>query len=793
MAKLDEVRKVVNEVVSNINYNLDDLEPIEILCNILNVLYRAKHNMPYVINSDSIFDNARESGEYLPIFSDEPMLQVDRLWGQYINNWIYKLLSLNHDDYSAIYPEIVDKVIINSGYVNSSDYFHPQSLSKLVISLVNSKKVKTLYNPFAGIGSYAIGFQGVYYGQEEDVQVRLLGLLRMDAFDIHFAYLKKDDSIANWDSQNAECIVSTPPFGAKIGGDYPSEFIGMTYDEYVINQFLKSNSTYAYFVVPRNFCNQNACESFSLRKDISEKGYLEMVISLPAGIFVNTGIATSLIVLNKKRGVKEPVRFIDAQKLYFSKNRKEKELDVQSILNLVHDSEQENCALIRLEEIRDYDYNWGAELYISRKNEIIPDGFQVVEFHEIAEPIRQNRTNSETEGHLVTIAQLSTDVTDIKRTPESFELSDNLRNAYKLEEPALLLSRIGVLKPTYCYASAENPVFVHPNVKAFRIIAEWVNPSYLCLELSKQNNLVVGAIIPHINLDQILRIRMFFPSIEAQQSYEEQGRLYNEFVYSSKLAKAREIGLQEVIDKKKSEYMIEVRNRKHDMKTPMTQLRNTLTLLEAFANKLPEESAIQLHNYISRQKVALDTLSEIVRHLADEDVFSEPEVLDIETILSSFACKNEKYSIVYVPDSIALTEVVGKEKAKVHMGKSDLLRLINNIIENAVNHGFVENKSNYELMITLSIEGDSYLIDFTNNGKPLPKGMDKARYGMKGVKGKDSEGQGTGGYVVKSIVEHYGGDYDVFTREWAGKTLTDVIVKLPIYLEDEQIQNPMDR
>ncbi len=787
MAKLDDVRKVVNEVVSNLNHHFDDLEPFDILCTILNVLYRAKHDMPYVIKSDCIIDSAENNVESLPVFSLYSTYDLERIGFQIINDSINKLLSLNHDDYCEIYPEIVDRVIINygKGTVNYSDYLLSESLSKLVVSLVNSKNIKTIYNPFAGLGSYAIGFKGLYNGQESNEQVRLLALLRMDAFDNNYALIERVDSILNWDVQDAECVVSTPPFGVRIGGDYPSKFIGMTYDEYVISQFLKSDSTYAYFVVPRNFCNRNAGESLSLRKDISEKGYLEMVISLPAGIFFNTGIATSLIVLNKEREVNEPVKFIDAQKLFFSKNRKEKELDVQSILNLVHNPEQEKCALIQLKEIRDYDYNWGGELFISRKNEIIPEGYQAVEFHEIAESIRQNRTNSELEGHLVTIAQLSTDVTDVVRTPESFDLSGNLRNAYKLEEPALLLSRIGVLKPTYCLASAENPVFVHPNVKAFRIIAKWVNPSYLCLELSKQNNLVVGTVIPHINLDQILRIRMVFPSIETPQSFEEQGRLYNEFVSSSKLAKAREIGLQEVIDKMKSEYMIEVRNRKHDMKTPMTQLRNTLTLLEAFANKLPEESAIQLHNYISRQKVALDTLSEIVRHLADEDVFSEPEVLEIETILSSFACKNEKYSIVYVPDSFALTEAVGKEKAKVYMGKSDLLRLVNNIIGNAVNHGFVDNKSDYELKIFLSTEGDSFLIDFANNGKPLPEGMDKARYGMKGVKGKDSEGQGTGGYVVKSIVEHYGGDYDVFTREWAGRTLTDVIVKLPIYLEDE--------
>jgi hypothetical protein len=77
------------------------------------------------------------------------------------------------------------------------------------------------------------------------------------------------------------------------------------------------------------------------------------------------------------------------------------------------------------------------------------------------------------------------------------------------------------------------------------------------------------------------------------------------------------------------------------------------------------------------------------------------------------------------------------------------------------------------------------MIRFVNNGKPLPEGMDKDRYGMRGVKGKDSKGQGTGGSVVKSITEHYGGDYDIYTQDAGDKQLTFVDVKLPIYKGDE--------
>jgi len=121
----------------------------------------------------------------------------------------------------------------------------------------------------------------------------------------------------------------------------------------------------------------------------------------------------------------------------------------------------------------------------------------------------------------------------------------------------------------------------------------------------------------------------------------------------------------------------------------------------------------------------------------------------------------------------------------VMMGKSDLLRLVQNIIGNAVERGFVDDYPEYSLNISLTIKKGFYIIDFSNNGRPLPEGMTKERYGMKGVKGKGSDGEGKGGYIVKSITEHYGGDYDVFSQQFAGMWFTHVIVKLPIYQDNE--------
>lgn len=61
----------------------------------------------------------------------------------------------------------------------------------------------------------------------------------------------------------------------------------------------------------------------------------------------------------------------------------------------------------------------------------------------------------------------------------------------------------------------------------------------------------------------------------------------------------------------------------------------------------------------------------------------------------------------------------------------------------------------------------------------MPVGMDKFRYGLKGEKGAKSSGSGLGGYRVKSITRHFGGDYDVFCN--GVHNLTTIRVYFPKY------------
>ena len=234
----------------------------------------------------------------------------------------------------------------------------------------------------------------------------------------------------------------------------------------------------------------------------------------------------------------------------------------------------------------------------------------------------------------------------------------------------------------------------------------------------------------------------------------------------------------------KTEYINTVRNRKHDMKTPMTQLRNTLPLLKSLVDRVPDEVAQRLEKYVQRMEDSMDKLSMIVSHLADEQVFTNPEPVNLEEILSKEVTEAANYVVKYSRDETAF-DLAEIRTPIVMMGKTDAIRLVQNIVDNAIKHGFDDPNQKYTLSINLTIEDEYYVIEFVNNGKPLPDGIDKEHYGMNGVKSKGSSGWGSGGFVVKSITEHYGGDYDIFSRDSAGEMLTYVIIKLPIYLGNE--------
>ena len=124
--------------------------------------------------------------------------------------------------------EYLTEKITNSATKSSVEHIQPKELTNLVNSLLEVYNINSLYNPFAGLASYALS-DGIedYLGQEINETISIIANIRLDAHG-------KRKNILNFDLDNAdsmsfsgkdidklvefsriECMVATPPFGLK--------------------------------------------------------------------------------------------------------------------------------------------------------------------------------------------------------------------------------------------------------------------------------------------------------------------------------------------------------------------------------------------------------------------------------------------------------------------------------------------------------------------------------------------------------------------------------------------------
>ena len=260
-------------------------------------------------------------------------------------------------------------------------------------------------------------------------------------------------------------------------------------------------------------------------------------------------------------------------------------------------------------------------------------------------------------------------------------------------------------------------------------------------------------------------------------------RVVGDELYRMKREESVTNELGDKVQAMKIEYINEVRMRKHDMGQKVFDLINTEDLMRYYVENRETESDLwpQMEEQLNHFRKTINELSDMLDQLSQEERFGTPELLDLNGYFAGLQHSSNingfKLSYLLDRDSILnlqLSRMKDKDMVDVNsmkamptvfMAKNDLQRIVSNILTNAQKHGFMDsNRKDYEVNIRLEFntEKGMYQIDFRNNGKPLPDGMNKMRYGIKGEKAGQTAGTGLGGSVVKSIVEHYKGDYDVF-------------------------------
>ena len=715
------------------------------------------------------------------------------------------------DEYLEWFDYLVDIMPTSKG---SYEQLTPDWLSVLADAFLCFGE-KSVFCPFGGTMKLStdMNFYEYMYAYETNTSVWELGMIRLALSNDTRKVIFENKPTGAWNSQKYDAIVSFPPLGVRYNED---TYEGISSSFKVEDTDLKAASLFMKITTDKGVCFSivtpsllyNQGEKAKFRKWAVEQGIIDTVILLPSKLLSYTGMALALVVLRKQPKHENAIRMIDASGLY-TNHKYQNQLEISDVMNAyLHDVEHVSRT-VSYDEIAENDYSWNIPFYMHIPEETVQEGYKKDRIEDLIMPFSDSHLNNPQKGKVIKVSDLSDDWTQCTLDISKLSEEESNRNMTLLNKKAVVVSTVRSVKPTIVHASEEKPVLLSPNVFAL-VLKEAIDPEYFCMALAQSgiSATATGLAIPHISRTSILRWKLSYPDFSLQKE------IYKEARKTALLAKAKEAGLQEVIDQMKGDYINEIRSRKHDMMPHLRQVSSACKNLDYYMlhkGDLPESEFMEgIKEEVENQKRAVESLTTLLKIFSREEEFGTPEVINIDKFLSKHYHSGKNYLAEYERDEMALDEYGFYvptlsdnyedykgyiEGVNVFMAPDDLIRLCDNIFNNAVRHGFTDlSRTDYEFMIYLSVDTERgmYEITFSNNGTPFPKGFDKLRYGIRGEKAGETAGSGEGGHTVKSIVEHYGGDFDIFcgALDFYGADFDDnigttVIIHLPIYKSDE--------
>ena len=302
------------------------------------------------------------------------------------------------------YEYLIGQFASDSGK-KAGEFYTPQPVSTLMTQIVLSGKENqkgfSVYDPTMGSGSLLLNAKKFsnepgtinYFGQELNTSTYNLARMNMilHGVDVANQHLHNGDTLdADWPTEeptNFDAVLMNPPYSAKWSAekgflDDPrfamygvlapkskADFAFLLHGYY----HLKDSGVMA-IVLPHGVLFRGAAEG-KIRKILLENGAIDTVIGLPANIFFNTSIPTTVIILKKNREYKD-VLFIDASK-EFTKAKNQNILEdkhIERILETYNKREdiEKYAHVATFEEIEENDFNLNIPRYVDTFEEEEP-------------------------------------------------------------------------------------------------------------------------------------------------------------------------------------------------------------------------------------------------------------------------------------------------------------------------------------------------------------------------------------------------------------------------------------
>lgn len=673
----------------------------------------------------------------------------------------------------------------------SYNFKTPKSLVELCLKMSDCKANSHIYLPFAGTCPFALYQKNpcVYDTAEIDLEIWAYSKILLLSQDVkanmecwNCMVLNGDDDTYFFIKNKYDYIFSFPP----IFGGRDEKYIADTFLYYVKNA-LKDNGE-MYCILPMSFCYDHVW--FEFREFILKKSgnmYSTIVISLPSLFKLYTTISMCLLCI-KKDG-KGTICLVDATDESFSVLKdldgwKQNILKTDSIIETISKQDEKYVWVGKSENLSGEMNLQPSRYLISYILHKVNDGEKLFKLADLVNLVPFtgfviNKITEEIDIPVIGMKELSSSYLNCDIYRKDMPVPDR-RIVYKiLTSDCLLIGFIGgKFKVGRLHgASKTEPVALRPEIFAVKLKSKAITEDFLlrCIMDKKTelqaNRLSSGTIISRLRPQDFLSILVIVPTLISQQE-----SLCKEDTRSSLTESDRKL-----LETAES-FRRDIHMKKHAIGQTIFNLNNWMKVLQRArrdGNGIVDDNAVV--GTIHKTKVAdiYSNLQAIMQELQtkisklDSGYGMQCREISLTDFIEDYIQKNPSPIFQYVFDAISnraqqtITDIDGEvviakgdSIGYVHFPVEALTIIFDNIINNACCHGF-ENIADSKNMVRIEImtEGENYIVNITNNGKPLLSGYDSESVLTYGISSKEGNGHyGIGGYEVRKLMQEFDGD-----------------------------------
>lgn len=352
------------------------------------------------------------------------------------------------------YEYLIGQFASDSGK-KAGEFYTPQPVAKLMTQIVlhgkENQKGFTVYDATMGSGSLLLNAKKYsnqpgtisYFGQELNTSTYNLARMNMmlHGVAVENQFLHNADTLdQDWPTEEPtdfDGVLMNPPYSAKwsaaqgflqdprfstfgvLAPKSKADFAFLLHGYY----HLKQSSGVMAIVLPHGVLFRGNAEG-KIRQRLLEEGAIDTVIGMPANIFFNTSIPTTVIILKKNRTNRD-VLFIDASK-NFDKGKNQNTMTdehIQTILDAYIDRKDidKYAHLATFDEIKENDYNLNIPRYVDTFEEEEP-----IDIVQVSQEI--TKLNSEIKQ---AEAEFLTMLDQLAITPETKDLIEATKGVFK--------------------------------------------------------------------------------------------------------------------------------------------------------------------------------------------------------------------------------------------------------------------------------------------------------------------------------------------------------------------------